>query len=165
MRSIWMKASLMVAGSLLVYCAQDMGNGYFGPDGGTSGSRDANGPVSRADAAGGGDPCTPCPAPAPTTIFDGAPTLILDKALNVITTEAFDISAYRTTVIHLDAIAYSDFDRVEVWHGAAGWVPLQNIGGAHVPITVDSHLGRKVRLTQRSPSNTPPMITLVGYNN
>jgi hypothetical protein len=159
MRSTLFRAALMVLGSLLVYCAQDLVHYPFVP--GDDGGPPGDGPVGRVDAQTGGDPCA-CPVPQPQVVFDGAAALTPDANNGgYCYTQTFDIAAYRQVVIHVENWSLNN-ETVQVQHGAAGFMQL---GLSDVPIVVDPRLGAKLRLHVSCATNTPTprALTIVGF--
>jgi len=174
----------ILIGSFCVYCTQSAmtgRSGSTGTSGGSSGSGSggSSGPIGNAM----GDTC--CSAPAretPTVIFDDTITPSPQPNPQICTTISpiFDVSAYRTVVIHTPQCGFS----VQVRNGKAGFVFATETAcsGDYGPsdlanaLTVDTLLGHDLRVNfdsgidAHNPDGVPgacdPVpLTVVGFKN
>jgi hypothetical protein len=145
-------AVVMVAGSFMLFCGQQMLGGGDG-DGGM---------VSPADAqqSGGGTCCTPPARPSPDVLFDDVTTA--GKTAEI------DISAYNLVVVHIEMCsAYTASYRF----GSAGFVNSGPVfcrpsvaggqpSGSQV-FTADPRLGNALRVDVSGGGQ--PHVTIVGH--
>jgi hypothetical protein len=145
----------ILVGSFCVYCTQSAMTGRSAPTGGSSGSGSGSGGTSGPVGNAMGDTC--CSAPAretPTVIFDDpvTPSPVPNAGPNTCTlvSPVFDVSAFRTVVIHTPKCGFA----VQVRNGKAGFVfaaltscDNNNATGALAhALTVDTLLGHDLRV-------------------
>jgi hypothetical protein len=137
-------------GALCLYCSHRMTG-----DSGDGAVPDAS--------AGAGDTCEACPVQAPEVIFEGVPTFA-DDAGSLCSAPAFDITAYRTIIVHRASGSNSS---VAFRHGqgtGADWVRPPQVESESITV-FDARLGTSLRLQRFVTDCAEPTagITIVGY--
>lgn len=149
------KSLLILLGACCLYCANDALHD------------DEGGPVPDASGADESACCAPAPLEQPTVIFDGAIGDTTDPQLGCVG-PAWDVSAFRTVVVHVIGNG-SQYEDVLLQHGAAaGYVrvihpnlgrPVANPGPGKVHV-VDTRLGTSMRVYHGCGATN---ATVVGY--
>lgn len=169
-------ALCIIAGSFFLYCGQSALNPAH--DGGPVG--DANGQSS----GGGGTCCTPPPRETPTVIFDDVvkdTPIPNSSTLCTRISPVFDVSGYRSVVVHAPTCSYW----VQVRNGKAGFVlgpdaacDTGSNNSLSIPraTVIDTSIGHELRINFAAPSaanpdgdegcgGTPIALTVVGFRN
>jgi hypothetical protein len=160
---------LLITGSFFVYCAEDVIGGLdggLGRDGGalSSDGQHRDGMVGRADAqsSAGGTCCTPPDPPPATVVFDQVFTPSYDRTDGCVT-PAWDVSGFRTVVVHVDC---STFNSVQWRWGMAGFhgQSVSCTGAGDGILMLDPRLGHDLRITLSSTSSGFPLTTTCATN-
>jgi hypothetical protein len=153
MRDKWPLIFMMVIGSFLVYCAEDVVMTNHGDLG-----------MSKADAQMSGSCCDPS---TPTTLFDQALSATTPDAAGFCYSDPIDISQYRTIVVH-NGIGGSI--EIQAKHGSAGFVRHKVLNSGDNPSEIlDARMGTSMRVQWYAPmppcAPPPGAVTIVGYKN
>jgi hypothetical protein len=150
--------SLLVIGSVLVYCgqvavydrAQDFAPKTTNNDAAPASTASEKG-VANAQGSSAAASCQACSRPAPVMLFDG-------KLAQGAYTNPIDIRACRSVVLHCELACH-----VYYRFGVAGWVNGGALSGEAQTMMLSPELGNEIRVLGFAQNGETRGVTIVGH--